>query len=75
MEVEDHTEMIFLYATQLAHYPVILGMPWMKQHDPRIGFASYTLTFDSEYCRTYCNTPERLSRVYALHDIPLKSRP
>jgi hypothetical protein len=75
MEVEDHTETIFLYATQLAHYPVILGMPWMKQHDPRIGFASHTLTFDSEYCRTHCNTPERLSRVHALHDIPPKSRP
>jgi len=50
MRVEDHTETIRLNVTQLAHYPVILEMPWLKQHDLRISFASYTLTFESEYC-------------------------
>lgn len=75
MEVMDHTEKICLYATQLAHYPVILGMPWLKLHDPRVGFASHTLTFDSDYCRKHCNTPERPTRIHALHDLPTKSRP
>ena len=50
IRVEDYTETIRLNVTQLAHYPVILRMPWLKQHNPRIGFASYTLTFESEYC-------------------------
>jgi hypothetical protein len=50
MRVEDHLETIRLNVTQLAHYLVILGMPWLKQHDPKIGFASHTLTFESEYC-------------------------
>jgi len=27
MRIEDHTEVIRLNVTQLAHYPVILGMP------------------------------------------------
>ena len=75
MRIEDHYEDIKLFVTQLAHYPVILGMPWMKQHDPRIGFASHTLTFDSEYCQKHCNTPGRPMKVRALHDIPPKARP
>ena len=75
MRIEDHCEEIRLFVTQLAHYPVILGMPWMKQHDPRVGFANHTLTFDSEYCRKHCNTPEKPSKIYALHDVPAKARP
>jgi hypothetical protein len=30
MRIEDHYKEIRLYVTQFAHYPVILGMPWMK---------------------------------------------
>jgi hypothetical protein len=35
MKIQDHYEknVVFL-VTQLAHYPIILGLPWMKQHDP-----------------------------------------
>jgi hypothetical protein len=75
MEVQDHQETIRLYATQLAHYPVILGMPWLKLHDPRVGFASHTFTFDSEYCQRNCNAPERPTKIYALHDLPARARP
>jgi hypothetical protein len=75
MEVQDHQETIRLYATQLAHYPVILGMPWLKLHDPRVGFASHTFTFDSEYCQRNCNAPERPTKIHALHDLPARARP
>jgi hypothetical protein len=75
MKVEDHTETIRLNVTQLAHYPVILGMPWLKQHDPRIGFASHTLTFESEYCQRHCNIPGKPNKVHALHQVPPKARP
>lgn len=75
MVVGDHRETICLLATQLAHYPIILGMPWMKLHDPRVGFANHTFTFDSEYCRNNCNLPDRPTRIPALHDVPQKTRP
>jgi hypothetical protein len=61
--------------TQLAYYSIILGMPWLKKHDPKIGFASYTFTFDSEYCRKHYNTPTRPMKIKTLHDIPTKARP
>jgi hypothetical protein len=75
MRIEDHSEEIKLLVTQLAHYPVILGMPWLKEHDPRIGFASHTVTFESDYCQKHCNTLNRPNKVHALHDVPAKARP
>ena len=50
-------------------------MPWLKEHDPRVGFASHTFTFESDYCRTNCNTPNRPTRIKALHDVPERARP
>ena len=50
-------------------------MLWLKQYDPRVGFASYTFTFDSRYCQKNCNTPARPSKIKALHDVPKRSRP
>ena len=75
MQVEDHEETIRLYVTQLAHYPVILGMPWLKLHDPRVSFASHTLTFESEYCQKHCNMPRKSNKIHALHELPPKARP
>ena len=75
MRIQDHYEPIQLFVTQLAHYPVILGLPWLKKHDPTIGFASHTFSFNSDYCRKNCNTPSSPMKVQALHDIPKKDRP
>jgi hypothetical protein len=50
-------------------------MPWLKKHDPKIGFASHIFTFDSEYCRKHYNTLARPMKIKALHDIPMKARP
>jgi hypothetical protein len=74
LKTKDYCEKIKLFVTQLAHYSVILGMPWLKKHDPKIGFASHTFTFDSEYCRKHYNTPARLIKIKILHDVPTKAR-
>ena len=56
LRIKDHIQKNALFfVTQLAHYPIVLGMPWLKQHDPTIGFASHVITFDSDYCRRHCN--------------------
>jgi hypothetical protein len=75
LKTENHCEKIKLFVTQLAYYSVILGMPWLKKHDPKIGFVSYIFTFDSEYCWKHYNTPARLMKIKTLHDIPTKARP
>ncbi|KAH7462251.1 hypothetical protein FOMA001_g18519 [Fusarium oxysporum f. sp. matthiolae] len=37
LRIADHYQknMLF-YVTRLASYPIVLGMPWLKQHDPQI---------------------------------------
>ena len=76
LRIQDHYEKtIRLYVTQLAYYPVVLGMPWLKEHDPSMGFASHTIVFNSGYCQKHCNMPARPTKVHALHDVPKRDRP
>lgn len=73
--INDHTQKeMMMFVTKLAYYPVVLGMPWLKQHDPTIRFASHTITFDSDYCRKHCNVPGRPSKLQALQDVPKTAR-
>lgn len=76
MRIQDHSERnAKFYVVQLAHYPIILGVAWMKIHDPLIRFAAHDITFNSDYCRKHCNTPQRPAKIQILHDAPPKSRP
>jgi transposase InsO family protein len=76
MKIHDHCEkkMTFL-ATRLAHYPVVLGLPWLRKHDPHVAWAANTVTFDSQYCQKNCLVPQAPTKIRALHDIPKKDRP
>jgi hypothetical protein len=37
--IGDHHETLTTYLTSLRHYPLILGIPWLKKHDITINFA------------------------------------
>jgi hypothetical protein len=39
-----------MFATKLDHYSMVLGIPWLKKHNPAIRFASNTIIFDSDFC-------------------------
>ena len=52
--VDKHVEELPMFVTKLGHYPIILGIPWLRRHDVRIGFASNTVTFDSPFCLQHC---------------------
>jgi hypothetical protein len=59
LKIQDHHEHISLDSTILESYPVILGIPWLKRHDPWIHWSSHRITFNSPYCLSQCklNTP------------------
>jgi hypothetical protein len=42
-----------MFIMKLGHYPIILSIPWLKQHDVVIYFASNLLTFGSQHCLAY----------------------
>ncbi|KAG0158234.1 hypothetical protein PDIDSM_5747 [Penicillium digitatum] len=58
IRISDHREKKACFlATQLAHYPIVLGLPWLKVHDPYVRFAEHSIEFNSDYCRRNCNIP------------------
>ena len=54
MHISDHQEDLPAFITTLGHYKLILGIPWMRDHDVTIDFAANTVDFKSEFCRRSC---------------------
>jgi hypothetical protein len=73
MSMGSHTERIKFSITKLGQYPVILGIPWLKKHDPRITWSTNAITFDSNTCVHSCF--ENCHSIKALPIHPKFSRP
>ena len=63
-----HCERIPLLVTRLSHYPIVLGIPWLRRHDPSIKFSANSLVFDSSFSTEHClsNTALRYAAVQTL---------
>jgi hypothetical protein len=74
--IGDHHETLTAYLTSLGHYPLILGIPWLKKQDVAINFAKNDIQFSSPNClpnRTMVTpvpikglTPERVNKICAI---------
>jgi len=53
MDIGSHRELVTLQVAKLPNHEVILGMPWLKQHSPRIDWGQGKITFESERCTTW----------------------
>jgi RNase H-like domain found in reverse transcriptase/Reverse transcriptase (RNA-dependent DNA polymerase)/Integrase zinc binding domain/Chromo (CHRromatin Organisation MOdifier) domain len=52
--IGEHEESnLCLSATKLS-YPVMLGISWLKQHDPWIHWSQHRITFNSLHCLSFC---------------------
>jgi len=56
MVINHHEEEIRLHCITIGNAPIILGMPWLKLHDPTIGRRNHTLKFHSDRCAEKCLT-------------------
>lgn len=54
LNINSHIEELPMFVTKLGHYPIVLGLPWLRRHDPAIRFASNRITFDSDFCLLHC---------------------
>jgi hypothetical protein len=63
IQIGDHKERLVFDVTALGHYPIVLGVPWLKRHDPTILWSSHSMTFLSQFCRLHCKVfdPEILA--------------
>jgi hypothetical protein len=55
MKIGSHHEPCLFYVTTLAaNTPVILGLPWLRRHNPSIDWSSMSMQMDSWYCQRHC---------------------
>jgi predicted aspartyl protease len=55
LSIQEHYKKLPIFITKLGHYPIVLGIPWLKQYNIAIRFTSNLVTFGSQYCLVYCN--------------------
>ena len=66
--IGEHEESnLCLSATKLS-YPIMLGISWLKQHDPWIHWSRHRITFNSPYCLSSCRIQEPTTVVALCHD-------
>jgi hypothetical protein len=54
MQIGGHQELLPAFVTRLGHYPLVMGIPWLKRHDVTLGFQDHTVKFASQYCQQHC---------------------
>ena len=53
LKLGDHQEDITLEVGNLKH-PIILGITWLRRHNPLIDWVTGKTAFKSSFCQTYC---------------------
>jgi hypothetical protein len=54
MTIGGHSEMLTFDVAPLGKHNIVLGLPWLQQHNPIIQWSSGKLTFASDYCERHC---------------------
>jgi len=54
MDISSHRELATFQVVNLQNHEVILGMPWLREHNPTIDWNDKRITFNSERCTTWC---------------------
>jgi len=54
MDISSHRELATFQVANLQNHEVILGMPWLSEHNPTIDWSDKRITFNSERCTTWC---------------------
>src|SRR5690606_12292358 len=52
--ISTHSETLPMFVTRLGHYPIVLGILWLKYHDADISWSKYTVSFNSDRCLHTC---------------------
>jgi len=54
LKINHHEEDIRLHCITIGNAPVILGLPWLKFHNPVIEWKNHTVKFHSDHCAEKC---------------------
>ena len=54
MDISSHRVLATFQVANLQHHEAILGIPWLREHNPTIDWKEKKITFNSERCTTFC---------------------
>jgi hypothetical protein len=54
MTIGGHSETLTFDIALLGKHNIVLGLPWLQQHNPIVHWSSGKLTFASDYCEQQC---------------------
>jgi hypothetical protein len=54
LTTNNRWEMIRLHCITIGNSPIILGLPWLKKHNPKINWREGKVMFDSNKCAKEC---------------------
>jgi hypothetical protein len=54
MTVGGHSETLTFDIAPLGKHNIVLGLPWLQQHDPIVQWLGGKLMFASDYCERHC---------------------
>jgi len=54
LTINHHEEDIRLHCITIGNAPIILGLPWLKLHNPVIGWKNHTVKFHLDHCAEKC---------------------
>ena len=74
IKIGPHQEVLTLDITKLHSYPIMLGIPWLKRHDPWIQWSQHRITFNSPFCLTHCHLNNAYTAT-ALSEYPTYTPP
>ncbi|KAH0603992.1 uncharacterized protein H6S33_007023 [Morchella sextelata] len=70
LDIHGHREIAPCFVTKLGHYPIVMGIPWMRRHDITIRPKENLLVFDSRNCHQHCSISGTAVIVHGI-SIPL----
>jgi hypothetical protein len=56
LTINNHYETIRLYCITIGNTPIIMGLPWLRKHNPNIDWREGHITFNKTRCTKECLT-------------------
>ncbi len=74
LSIMNHKEENTFRVTKLGAYDIVLGLPWLKSHNPNIDWEKQSLSFSSTFCKNHCLQNHTLNASLKLDPEELERR-
>ncbi|QRW18405.1 Retrotransposable element Tf2 protein [Rhizoctonia solani] len=68
--IGNHTKELECHISNIGNHQLVLGMSWLKKHNPQISWEKHTLVFNSLHCSNNCLPAPAVLELKAVEEIP-----